>query len=499
MRRQSTIAATPVRGVRPLAKKDAFPYLDTREITSCLLECDFNVSLDLVAKPTSEFIISLFTHFLEVFMGIDNLYDRSKDQAKRRLQVLKRWNNEPAAGTNAEGPDPNGGAVDADIAEEDDIDPTPTDEILTMYRCCRKFFHNIGVEDLSLLDLTRPEGASTRRLLSAVVNYLRFREGISSEYDELAQEADATTNRIQQLQEENEARVSQINDLQRRLTFEDDGRSDVPRHELQHVLNYNRKLESKLRQLKETQERLTNQHDDYKTEKNTLAQRLNDIGYRCDETTGEIENLKNYKEKDIGQLTTIVNDLDTDVEGLIKTFVTFDKQYQNLGKTLDTMQVNELSVKNLIKVAEEISKSMNKDENDLYNIRQHNDKLQSITRESNDLAKQIETRSEQLAKYEKKYDDLEEQYKKKLETLTEKLKQTNQALDDVMKLKTERGEENKRTSSLIKRIEQETDDIISNFAKEVKFKEAQLAQLQDLLKSYIERLSKTFLKQREDS
>ncbi|KAI5970274.1 NUF2 [Candida margitis] len=482
MRRQSTIS-TPARGVRPV-RKDAFPYLDTREITSCLLECDFNVTLELVAKPTSDFIIRLYTHFLETFMGIDDLEERAREQTRRRLAVLKS-RDEDASEETAE---QNGGAQ----IEEFDIEPTPTDMIVTLFRCCRKFFQNIGVADLTLLDLTRPEALSTKRLLSAVVNYLRFRENISSEYEGLAEEADATTTRIQQLQEENEARVTQINDLQRKLRYEDDGRSDVPRHEIQHVYNYNRKLESKLRQLKSTQEKLTRQHDDYKNEKRSLAKELYDIGFLCDETTGEIENLKSFKEIDIGQLTTIVSDLDKEAEGLIRTCTTFEKQYKNLGQTLTSLQVNELSINNLIRVAEEISKSLTKDESDAYNIRQHSDKLQNITRESNDLAKQIQTRSDQLAKYEKKYRDLEDQYAKKHETLNKKLKETNEALDEVMRLESERNDENSRTNKLIVKIRQETHDIVSNFEKDVKSREAQLNQLQNILTSYMERLSKTF-------
>ncbi|CAD1813143.1 Nuf2 family protein [Candida parapsilosis] len=483
MRRQSTITTTPARGVRPVTK-DAFPYLDTREITSCLLECDFNVSLELIAKPTSDFIIRLYTHFLETFMGIDNLYERARELAMRRLEVLKNGDDNASD----EGAEQNGGSN----LEENSIEPSATDEILTLFRCCRKFFQNIGVDDFTLLDLTRPEALSTKRLLSAVVNYLRFRENISSEYEALAEEADSTTTRIQQLQEENEARVSQIHELQRRLKYEDDGNSDVPRHELQHVYNYNKKLESKLRQLKSTQERLTKQHDDYKTEKNSLATQLYDIGFLCDETSGEIENLKSFKEKDIGQLTTIVNDLDKEAEGLIRTFITFEKQYQNLGKTLDSIQVNELSINNLIRVAEDISRSLTKDESDVYNIRQQNDKLQDITRDSNDLAKQIQTRSEQLAKYEKKYRDLEESYTKKYESLSKRLKETNEALDDVMRQNAERNEENKRTHKLISKIKQETDDIISNFEKDFKSKEAQLAQLKYILTSYMESLTKKF-------
>lgn len=125
MRRQSTITTTPARGVRPVTK-DAFPYLDTREITSCLLECDFNVSLELIAKPTSDFIIRLYTHFLETFMGIDNLYERARELAMRRLEVLKNGDDNASD----EGAEQNGGSN----LEENSIEPSATDEILTLFR-----------------------------------------------------------------------------------------------------------------------------------------------------------------------------------------------------------------------------------------------------------------------------------------------------------------------------------------------------------------------------
>lgn len=43
------------------------------------------------------------------------------------------------------------------------------------------------------------------------------------------------------------------------------------RKNLQYINSYNRKLETKLRELKVMQERLTKEHDDYKQEKALLA------------------------------------------------------------------------------------------------------------------------------------------------------------------------------------------------------------------------------------
>lgn len=87
---------------------------------------------------------------------------------------------------------------------------------------------------------------------------------------------------------------------------------------------------------------------------------------------------------------------------------------------------------------------------------------------------------------------MEELYTKKYESLSKRLKETNEALDDVMRQNAERNEENKRTHKLISKIKQETDDIISNFEKDFKSKEAQLAQLKYILTSYMESLTKKF-------
>ena len=51
-------------------RKDLFPLLDTREITACLLECEFNVTQELIVKPTADFVTNLFEQFLDTFMGI---------------------------------------------------------------------------------------------------------------------------------------------------------------------------------------------------------------------------------------------------------------------------------------------------------------------------------------------------------------------------------------------------------------------------------------------
>ncbi|KAI5956375.1 NUF2 [Candida jiufengensis] len=479
LRRQSTITqSSSLRGTRPV-RRDAFPYLDNREITSCLLECEFNVSLDSVSKPTSEFIMNLFTLFIESFMGIDNLDEKAKDMAKRRYQIMNQQDTEIEVEINGNG---------NSLNNNSEIEVTTTDHLLTLFRFAQRFFQNIGVNDLTLPDLTRPEPLNTRRLLSAVVNYLRFRENISNDFEQMALEAEETTARIRNLQDSNSNKILQINDLERKLKFKDNGRSQEPRTDLQYVYNYNKKLESKLRELKLLQEQLTKQHDDYKSEKNILATELYDSGFICDETAGQIENLKTYKEKDIDNLNIIVDDLNQDLEGIVRTYDTFDEQYQNLGKTINSIEINDKIINDLIIISEEILRLLQEQDYEHNNVRINNDKLKDLNVESNDLQKQIESKNEILKKYEKKYKDLDDQYQKKQSTLSQKLREVNDQLDEIMSQKSKQNDEHKTKYKIILKIRKETDDLINNFAKEVKSNEIKMNQLKMSLTKYMENL-----------
>ncbi|KAI5964278.1 NUF2 [Candida pseudojiufengensis] len=476
LRRQSTItASSSLRGTRPV-RRDAFPYLDNREITSCLLECEFNVSLDAVSKPTSEFIMNLFTLFIESFMGIDNLDEKAKDMAKRRHAIINQQDTEIENEINGNG------------NSTDEIEVTTTDHLLTLFRFAQKFFQNIGVNDLTLPDLSRPEPLNTRRLLSAVVNYLRFRENISNDFEQMALEAEETTARIRNLQDSNNNKIQQINDLERKLKFKDNGKSNEPRTDLQYVYNYNKKLESKLRELKLLQEQLTKQHDDYKSEKNLLATELYDSGFICDETAGQIENLKAYKEKDIDNLNTIVDDLEQDLDGIVKTYKTFDEQYQNLGKTINSIENNEKIINYLILLSEEILRLVQEEDYENNQVKINNDKLKDLNIESNDLQKQIEFKNEILKKYAKKYQDLDDQYYKKQSSLTLKLREVNENLEEIMSTKSKQNDEHKLKYKIILKIKKETDELINNFIKEVKVNEIKLNQLKNSLQRYMENL-----------
>ena len=78
-----------------------------------------------------------------------------------------------------------------------------------------------------------------------------------------------------------------------------DSENDESNRNLQYI---NRTIETKLRELKVMQERLTKEHDDYKQEKALLAKKLYDINFLYNETQEQVANLTKYAETDLSIL-----------------------------------------------------------------------------------------------------------------------------------------------------------------------------------------------------
>lgn len=68
----------------------------------------------------------------------------------------------------------------------------------------------IGVENFSIRDLIRPEAPQVRRILSAIINFAKFREERMSVYEQCTQKAD-------ELEEQRHALESKHQELEARV------------------------------------------------------------------------------------------------------------------------------------------------------------------------------------------------------------------------------------------------------------------------------------------
>ena len=156
------------------------------------------------------------------------------------------------------------------------------------------------------------------------------------------------------------------------------------RKNLQYINSYNRKLETKLRELKVMQERLTKEHDDYKQEKLCWL-KLYDINFLYNETQEQVANLTKYAETDLSILVKITEDLSNDLSSMQTNYKNLEKSYQNMGITIDSIQVNEINLKDLLKLAEDITRNVEKRQIEGKILKDNQDNLDELTRKQMEL------------------------------------------------------------------------------------------------------------------
>lgn len=478
MSRQSFYADPSSAGRQMKYRKDLFPLLDTREITACLLECEFNVTQELIVKPTADFVTNLFEQFLDTFMGIPLGTIRKKAWKMSRINPLE---SDQANGKPQQSPE-------EEFNDNQENDKTKDTflalQLLTLHRYLAIFFSTCGINDFVLTDIARPDGYRIRRILSAVINFIRFREDQSPKFDHLANECEATADKVSEVQAENSATMQKINAIKEKLEMDSEN-DESNRKNLQYINSYNRKLETKLRELKVMQERLTKEHDDYKQEKALLAKKLYDINFLYNETQEQVANLTKYAETDLSILVKITEDLSNDLSSMQTNYKNLEKSYQNMGITIDSIQVNEINLKDLLKLAEDITRNVEKRQIEGKILKDNQDNLDELTRKQMELEGQILIVQNQLNKLNKKYQDLIVQADKKESAVKLKLEETKQEFNDILSEKEKHNEEHKRIMDQIVKIQQETTAIQDAFVKESKEVELKLINLMSIIKRYM--------------
>lgn len=473
-------------GTRQLRlRKDLFPLLDATEITVCLEECGFQVTQELIIKPTPDFVTKLYEDFIDTFMGIKFGVIREK---ARKMSQLGQSESEPSNGNIQEHDGENQEGHESPESDDKTGDIYPALPITLLLKYLSRFLYACGINDFTLMDLGKPDGFRTRRILSAVINYIRFREDQSIGMEELAKDAEATAEKVRSIQEENATILKRISETKEKLEI--DYESGDKRANLQYVNSYNRKLENKLRELKTVQEKLTKEHDDYKQEKSSLAQKLYDLNYLYNETQESVENLTKYSEADLSVLEKIIQDLNTDLNNMQTNQKNLEKSYQNMGITIDSIQVNEISLKDLLKLAEDVIKNIEKELIELKILRDNQDTLDELNRKQMELAGQILIVQNQLNKLNKKYQDLINQADKKESAVKLRLEEVKLKYDKILTEKEKHNDDHKRIMDQILKVQQENTELEDKFAKETSEVELKLGNLRNIVKRYMSELDK---------
>ncbi|SCV04826.1 LAMI_0H19614g1_1 [Lachancea mirantina] len=328
--------------------KDVFPMLELEELVVCLQSCDFSMaSENSILRPTSQYVTTLYKQIIDSFMGI------SPDD-------LSKFDNE-IEGFKL-------GVNNFDTRLKDTL------SVLTLNKVCYKFFCDVGVSDFSLMDLFKPDPYRTRRLLSAVVNYARFREERMFDCDQFMSITETLLGEIRQKFDDHNFLRRQVDRYRGVEGME--GQDDVTTLE-----DENKNLETQLKNLTHVQEAFTIDYNTYKSNKQALLSELESLGYQLIELESQRDKLKRYTETDLPTLERSLTELRTVLQQqhqklselewrqrkiLIsgKTFTSIMSQVYDVLQVISTdIQESHMKESGLIDLKEQISQSADKLQN----------------------------------------------------------------------------------------------------------------------------------------
>lgn len=387
---------------------DIFPLLDISELATCLQSCDFSLATeDNIARPTSQFVITLYKQIIDSFMGISP--DHLNGAENHIFGQSQRELDEQAASSQGM-------------------------QVLVLNKICYRFFQNIGVSDFNLMDLYRPDTQRTKRLLSAVVNYARFREERMFDCNKFISQTETLLGQLR-------SRFDDYNLLQQQINRyeEEDWKVDgvAPQEdgdELRALEENNRNIEMELKKLTQLQETLSIDYNSYKEEKQKMLKELEALGFQVVELDSQREKLQRYSESDINEMDHSIEELQKLLDSKREKLGSLERQQRNLRLSTQTFQRVIEELYDVLKIVSTEIRDSHRKEETLIDFKQQlimrRDKLENVL-DSGVMVKlaildeQIETQKTELVnfrqsskvKHEKNADQiskLQEKYTKEI-------------------------------------------------------------------------------------
>ncbi|RHZ75981.1 hypothetical protein Glove_208g25 [Diversispora epigaea] len=294
-----------------------------------------------------------------------------------------------------------------------------------LYRRMNKLMMAIGVDDFSFFDILRPESFRTRRILSAIINFMRFREDricIFNEYEknseELLEKSEELVNRYNTL-------VEKVNELKLQRKEQE--------NEVKAYMQQNANLMSGMRELKKKQTGLLNEIATLKNIRVDWTEKINNTHFLVVTAKQVLEKLKSRIVLNPEKLKQTIEEMNETMAREKETMLGLDKKVRDIQTKFDMLTIVEEEIISCNKMLDDAinqrikADKANKDFRDLQAeaenkrqfLREYVKREQIISRQKLNLEERTqrlrEKHNQRMAETEKKYTTLQEEYEKILE------------------------------------------------------------------------------------
>lgn len=393
--------------------KYKFPILDSQELVLLYDTMGFNINESSLTRPNSSFMKSLIEQILDKFLYISPYSLRDK-VAQIEMEYSDSDSEERAGNDKNAKNGEFGSQSDANQRKgQFKYDIKSSISVVACQRIMYKFLCDCGVDDFNIRDISKPEPSRLRIILSALINYARFREERMGDLDELMDKNDQTLENYKTLVKKNREIQSEIDRIVENL------KAQQYTHE--ELFNHNEDLENQLRNLRQIQKQLAEEHDKYRSEKTGLINELENQSALYIETEKDLEEIRPYiKEspESVRELTQKMKESETKESETLKGL---ENKLRSITISLDSFQLLTQELNNLQKLTDDLKIESTRN-------RSYDDKLKSLksqmvetTEEANEYSRKMIQIERQLKHNEDRITKLQSFYTEKMKSLEEKI------------------------------------------------------------------------------
>lgn len=324
-----------------------------------------------------------------------------------------------------------------------EIVPVDTRNLMGFFVSLRGMLVQCGIHDFSFSDLLRPTHDRLIKIFSYTINFIRFKESQCTVIDENFGKTEATKARIENLYIGNQDMEQRLEEMRRnRKAMESVGKEKAKRND---------ELKARLLELKDDQKRIAEQLERVRADKARSQTALEEKTERLMRCRQESEKLRPYVLQSPAALQDSLVELSaklTQDKGQVDNLERRTRALQTSGDTFISVQND---VQSCVKVMEEVSIELHKEEEEEARALKSREELAERTNDVRDIDEHEQQLQASIRRWEERAEEQREKAKKKeldAKARMEKLKGVQRQLRD------ERTEKEREMDRRRMRIEQ---------------------------------------------
>jgi len=319
-----------------------------------------------------------------------------------------------------------------------DIVPAETRNLMGFYVSLRKLLVECGITDFSFQDLYKPTHNRLVKIFSYIINFVRFRESQTAVIDEHFNKAETTKAKIETLYMDNQDMEARVAEMQRNYKAKE--------AHIQEKMKRNEELKQRLLQLKQNPEKQQRRLESLKAKKGEMTRTLEEKTATTIALGQESEKLRPYVLQSPAALQASLTELSNALNADKTQIDSLDRRARALQTSIDTFSIVSTDVASCIKLLEEISVELTKEEEENVRISQQRDKLGERGNNVREVERTEGLLQRQLSKWLERTDKLREGSKEKAMSAKQRmaeLKAVHKALTDERQTKNREMERRK--------------------------------------------------------